>query len=70
MSEQLSRSFGTENQLLFDDERVADKLGFTLTLNPPTRGEALALEPEREWETRGIHLPSVAASQEGVHRMY
>ena len=70
MSEQLSRTFGTENQLLFNDELVADKLGFTLTLNLPVRGETPALEPEKEWEVRGVHLPSVVTMQDGVHRMY
>ena len=65
-----ARSFGTDNQLLFDDALVEDKLGFVLTLNQPERAEAPALEPERPWETRGIHASSVVEGEDGTHLMY
>ena len=64
------RSFGTENQLLFDDALVEDKLGFTLTLNPPVKAETVALTPERPWEAGGVHLASVVEGGDGIHRMY
>lgn len=63
------RSF-TNKQLLFDDALVEDKLGFTLTLNPPVRAEAAALLPEKPWEVGGVHLASVIEGTDGVHRMY
>ena len=64
------RSFGTENQLLFDDALVEDKLGFTLTLNQPSRAELPALLPETPWESKGVHASSVVEGEDGVHRLY
>lgn len=61
---------GTENQLLFDDTLVEDKLGFTLTLNPPAKAEIAALLPEKPWESRGIHVASVVEIEDGTYRMY
>ena len=64
------RSFGTDNQLLFDDALIEDKSGFELTLNPPEKAERPALEPETSWEAKGVHASSVVEGEDGVHRLY
>lgn len=64
------RSFGTKNQLLFDDALVEDKMGFVLALNPAVKAEAPALEPENPWEAKGVHASSVVEGEDGTHVLY
>ncbi len=60
---------GSANQLLFDDELVAESEGFVLETTPGVK-DGVVLEPERPWEARGIWAWGSVIQEAGVIRLW
>ena len=70
MDAQPLHDFGTEKQILFDDDLVEEKRGFTLAINPPQRSEHPALLPDKPWDAGGVSHSSVVVGENGEHKMW
>ena len=70
MQTQTPHDFGTAKQILFDDALVADKRGFTLTMNPPQRTDAPVITADKPWEVKGVNHTSIVTGGKDEYELW